>query len=147
MGRGVPLILALLALLPAGRLSAVPLDGSGTLPAPTATVCVPPGVPPFASWRNTHAQAAILLDDRNRPILGIWASYTAQGVTINAIWVDGLLASVDNAVDRKEEPAWYDRGVSAVSSAVRSDRTQRCEWVKPPLKVPKGEQTWAPRPM
>ena len=65
----------------------------------------------------------------------------AQGVKIHAIWVDGLLASVDNAIDRKDEPAWYDRGVATVSTAIRTDRTQACEWVKPPARAPPNTHT------
>ena len=135
------LALALLAILPAGRILAVPLDGSGTLPAPTAAVCVPPGVPPFASWRNVRAEPVIALDDRGRPVLAVWTVSMAQGVKIHAIWVDGLLASVDNAIDRKDEPAWYDRGVATVSTAIRTDRRQACEWVKPSQRPPKGNDT------
>ena len=141
MTSAAALALALLALLPAGRISAVPLDGSGVLLASTVTVCVPPGVPPFAAWRNVNSAPVIILDDQGRPFLGVWAAYLAQGIPINAIWVDGLLASVDNATDKKDEPAWYDRGVSAVSTAVRTDRKQSCEWVKPPPKMPKRDET------
>ena len=135
------LALALLAILPAGRISAVPLDGSGTLPAPTVVVCVPPGVPPFASWRNVRAEPVIALDDLGRPVLAVFTASVAQGVKIHAIWVEGLLASVDNAVDQKDEPAWYDRGVASVSTAIRTDRRQACEWVKAPSRPPKGNQT------
>ncbi len=133
MGSTVAVALALagVAFLPAGQIPAVPLDGSVVL---LAAVCVPPGVPPFSSWRAIRAEPVVALDDRERPVLAVFGAYLAQGVRIHAIWVDSLLASVDNAVDRKDEPAWYDRGVTAVSSAIRTDRRQACDWFKPPAR-------------
>ena len=142
MTSAAALALALMALLPApGRSAAVPLDGSGTLPAPTAAVCVPPGLPPFASWQASLSQPVVVVDEHGRPIIGLFVVYHVRGQKIHTIWVDGLLASVDNAIDKKDEPAWYDRGVSAVSTAVRVDRKQLCDWVKPPPKARPGDQT------
>ena len=128
--------LAALAYLPAGQMLAVPLDEGTQVPAPLAEgQCVPPGAPPFSSWQARQSEPVVLIDERGRPVLGLFVAYQARSQRIHAIWVESLLASVDLAPERKEAPAWYDRGVSHVSTAVRVDPTQACQWYQPPPRA------------
>ena len=139
MGRNKNAILvALLFVLPLpGKILAAPLDGSAGLGNArlAETVCVPPGAPPFSSWQAKRTEPVVLIDEHGRPVAGLFVAYDARGQRLHAIWVGSLLASVDVAPDDKTAPAWYDRGVSAVSTAVRADPKQTCLWYRPPPKA------------
>ena len=127
--------------VPTGQISALPVDlGAGLTPA-AEVVCVPPGVPPFSSWRITNnSQSAILLDEVGRPMLAVVAAYEAQGQTIATIWVGTILASVDPAPQDRTAPAWYDSGAVTPTTTLKVERRQACQWFKPAPKPPRGEE-------
>ena len=139
MGRHLnAIVMAFVCVLPwPGKIAAAPLDGSAGLGNTrlAETVCVPPGAPPFSSWQAQRTEPVVLIDEHGRPVLGLFIAYDARGQRLHTIWVGSLLASVDVAPDDKTAPAWYDRGVSAVSTAVRANPTQTCQWFRSPPKA------------
>ena len=137
MGRSLVLAGILMILPLPGKIQAAPLDGSAGLGNTrlAETVCVPPGAPPFSSWQAKRTEPVVLVDEHRRPVPGLFVAYDARGQRLHAIWVGPLLASVDVAPEDKTAPAWHDQGVSAVSTAVRADPKQTCQWFRPPPKA------------
>lgn len=128
-----------LAILPVGQIAAMPMDGSGVLGdsrlAPAEMVCVPPGLPPFSSWRLQSGTFQIAKDERERPRIAIFVIYTApRGQRIHAIWVGDILATVDATPDQAAAPGWHDLGAVTPDTVLRAEPKQTCQWFTPPPK-------------
>ena len=123
------LLLAALA-LSAGQTLATPVE----TPAPKADdrVCVPPGLPPFSTWRGGPATPLVVEDELGRPVLAIQRDYEARGQRISTFWVAGLLITVDPAPADPREQGWHDRGALLPNTRLRIDPQSACEWFKPP---------------
>ena len=131
ISRVFTLVMALL-ILPAGRLVAMPLDGSSPLGAPLGTVaeavCVPPGLPPFSTWQGGNDVALVIEDETRRPVIALERTYTAKGQSITTFWVGRILVSVDPAPDDPRESGWHDRGAVTQDTALLAHPVQACQW-------------------
>ena len=127
-----------LVFLSAGQIFAAPVEHGNIPMALSATVCVPPGMPPFAEWTGSLANPTIVQDEMGRPVIAIERLYTHRGAKFTTIWVGSVLVSVDPAPEDPTAPGWHDRGAVTVPATMLRERpVQACDWFKPlPLPRP-----------
>ena len=123
-------IAALLA-LSAGQTEAAPAERPDA-PKAEERVCVPPGLPPFSTWRGGPATPLIVEDEAGRPVVVIQREYEAGGRRISTFWVGELLVTVDPNPEDRSEQGWHDRGALRPDTRLRINRTSACDWFKPP---------------
>ena len=103
----------------------------------SVTVCVPPGLPPFAEWSGGLAEPIIVQDEAGRPVLAVSRAYSHRGAKITTIWVGSVLVSVDPAPEDRTAPGWHDRGAVTVPATMLRERpVQACDWFKPLPRTP-----------
>lgn len=99
----------------------------------SSTLCVPPGMAPFASWRPGPAEVVAVADDEGRVVPAVRRMYRigAEPVAV-ALWVEGRMVLVDPNPNDAAAPAWVDRGAIAPGRgiALRRDRHDAapCQW-------------------
>lgn len=127
--------LCLAGVLSAGRLAAAP-TASPDAPKAEERICVPPGLPPFSTWRGGPAAPFIVEDELSRPVLVIQRDYEASGQRISTFWAGGLLVTIDPNPQDASEPGWHDRGALRPDMRLRMEPKSTCDWFRPP---PRGK--------
>ena len=125
--------IAVVIALSAGQTLAAPVEPSA--PA-EERICVPPGLPPFSTWRGGPATPFVVEDELGRPVLAIQRDYEAQGRRISTFWVGGFLITVDPAPEDQAERGWHDRGALRPDTRLRIDPRSACDWFRLP---PRGK--------
>ena len=127
--------IAVLIAVSAGQTLAAPAQPADA-PKADERVCVPPGLPPFSTWRGGPATPLVVEDELGRPVIAIQRDYEARGQRISTLWVGPVLVTVDPAPADPREQGWHDRGALLPNTRLRIDPQSACDWFKP---LPRGK--------
>ena len=108
------------------------------------SVCVPPGLPPYATWTPGDSfKAPMLLEDAQfRPYAILTRAYDAAGKTIHTWWLNGALVMVDPDPQTLEEIGWIDDGLLQPDTLPRgADARPSCHWIRPVIPLEHGQET------
>ena len=105
-------------------------------------VCVPPGLPPYATWTpgDPFKKPLLLEDALHRPYAVLTRAYEAAGKSIHTWWLNGAMAMVDPDPKTLEEIGWIDDGLLQPDSLPRgADARPSCHWIRPLIPEPEQE--------